>query len=183
VNVSFFTGILEDSILEYTKSDHENYKTIVLFDCRGVELTDFDFRVRNVELGVQYQEKWKHILHTRVQRLLCAKRIAEKGSSTCINFPKISSYLEDLSQQLSSPTKESGPVFTSKPVLISMSYLWGTKSPSSASWWWLLEAAGWSRWLCGWWCPKLRCGLHITERAMWWTVPLGYKATTHPTVS
>jgi hypothetical protein len=47
-----FTGILEDSIKVYTKSDHENFKTIVVFDCRGVELTDFDFRVRNVKLDV-----------------------------------------------------------------------------------------------------------------------------------
>ncbi|XP_023716867.1 UPF0587 protein GA18326 isoform X2 [Cryptotermes secundus] len=37
-------SILEDSIQVYTKSDHENFKTIVLFDCRGVELVDFDFR-------------------------------------------------------------------------------------------------------------------------------------------
>jgi hypothetical protein len=57
VNVSFFTGVLEDSIQVYAKSDHENFKTIVLFDCRGVELIDFDFRVCNVKLGVQYQEK------------------------------------------------------------------------------------------------------------------------------
>lgn len=47
-----FTGILEDSVQVYTKSDHENFKTIVLFDCRGVELVDFDFRVRIVKLGV-----------------------------------------------------------------------------------------------------------------------------------
>jgi hypothetical protein len=54
VNTSFFTGILEDSIQPYTTADHENFKTIVIFDCRGVELVDFDFRVRNFELDIQY---------------------------------------------------------------------------------------------------------------------------------
>jgi hypothetical protein len=53
---SFFTGILEDSIQEVTKSDHENFKTIVVFDCRGVELIDFNFGVRNITLDVGYQE-------------------------------------------------------------------------------------------------------------------------------
>jgi hypothetical protein len=52
VNVPIFTGILEDSVQAYTKADHENFKTIVVFDCRGVELVDFDFRVCNVKLHV-----------------------------------------------------------------------------------------------------------------------------------
>jgi hypothetical protein len=50
----FFAGILEDSIQSYTKDDNENFKTIVMFDCRGVELVDFDFRVRNFELDIKY---------------------------------------------------------------------------------------------------------------------------------
>jgi hypothetical protein len=54
VNIPFFTGILEDSVQAYTKADHENFKTIVMFDCRGVELVDFDFRVCNFKLDVQY---------------------------------------------------------------------------------------------------------------------------------
>lgn len=54
MKICFFTGILEDSIQPYTKDDHENFKTIVMFDCRGVELVDFDFRVRNFELDMHY---------------------------------------------------------------------------------------------------------------------------------
>jgi hypothetical protein len=54
MNIPFFTGILEDSVQPYTKDDHENFKTIVIFDCRGVELVDFDFRVRNFEFDMQY---------------------------------------------------------------------------------------------------------------------------------
>ncbi|XP_021929448.1 UPF0587 protein C1orf123 isoform X2 [Zootermopsis nevadensis] len=37
-------SILEDSLQAYTKAENENFKTIVVFDCRGVELVDFDFR-------------------------------------------------------------------------------------------------------------------------------------------
>jgi hypothetical protein len=55
VNVFIFAGILEDSIQVYTKNDHESFKTIALFDCRGLELIDFDFRVRNVKPGMWYQ--------------------------------------------------------------------------------------------------------------------------------
>ena len=71
MNIPFFTGILEDSIQSYTKDDHENFKTIVMFDCRGVELVDFDFRVCNCELYKQYHTnvniyfilEYKGILH------------------------------------------------------------------------------------------------------------------------
>ncbi|XP_069686945.1 UPF0587 protein CG4646 isoform X2 [Periplaneta americana] len=37
-------SILEDTIQPYTKADHEKFKTIVVFDCRGVELVDCEFR-------------------------------------------------------------------------------------------------------------------------------------------
>jgi hypothetical protein len=57
VNVFIFAGILEDSVQAYTRNDHEKFKIIVQFDCRGLELIDFDFRVCTYELGVCYQVK------------------------------------------------------------------------------------------------------------------------------
>ncbi|KAJ8867001.1 hypothetical protein PR048_032863 [Dryococelus australis] len=36
--------VLQDTNSEYTKDDDERFKTIIVFDCRGVEPVDFDFR-------------------------------------------------------------------------------------------------------------------------------------------
>ncbi len=42
---NFFADILKDTIASYNESDENSFKTIVAFDCRGVEPTDFSPRV------------------------------------------------------------------------------------------------------------------------------------------
>ena len=38
-------GILEETIKDYTNSDSEKFKTVVVFDSRGIDLLDCEFRV------------------------------------------------------------------------------------------------------------------------------------------
>jgi len=79
VKICFFTGILEDSVQPYTKDDHENFKTIVVFDCRGVELVDFDFRVRNFELDMQYHTNVNIYFILEYKGILYINTSAEKS--------------------------------------------------------------------------------------------------------
>lgn len=41
----FATDIVKDSIKQYTAEDTNKFKTIIVFDCRGVEPIAFDARV------------------------------------------------------------------------------------------------------------------------------------------
>ena len=42
---SLFSDILKDTIKPYTEDDSGHFKTVVVFDCRGVEPVDFSPRV------------------------------------------------------------------------------------------------------------------------------------------
>jgi hypothetical protein len=81
VKIRFFTGILEDSVQPYTKDDHENFKTIVMFDCRGVELVDFDFRVRNFESDMQYHTNLNIYFILEYKGILYINMSAEKRAA------------------------------------------------------------------------------------------------------
>ena len=41
------TDIIKDSLCAYCAEDMPQFKTVVAFDCRGVEPTDFEPRVRS----------------------------------------------------------------------------------------------------------------------------------------
>ena len=42
-----FPDILKDTMKPYTADDSNKFKTVVVFDCRGVEPVDFSPRVRH----------------------------------------------------------------------------------------------------------------------------------------
>lgn len=44
-NLSVFTDIIADSVTSYNDTDDGKFKTVVKFDCRGMEPSDFSPRV------------------------------------------------------------------------------------------------------------------------------------------
>lgn len=51
----FITDIIRESIASYNDEDSPNYKTVVIFDCRGVEAIEYDARVRLFMFALFFQ--------------------------------------------------------------------------------------------------------------------------------
>jgi len=54
VVVFCITDIIKESLGAYFADDMPQFKTVVVFDCRGVEPTDFEPRVRHLLILFKY---------------------------------------------------------------------------------------------------------------------------------
>lgn len=64
----FITDIIRESISSYSDEDSPNFKTIVVFDCRGAEAIDYDARVRIFMFALVFQ---LHVFQDSVTEGLC----------------------------------------------------------------------------------------------------------------